>query len=46
MDSEVSVPGLGLYVRIQTKNLLQKKQKLLCELILKEKKPCLIVKVS
>ena len=47
MDSEVSVPGLGLYVRIQTKNLFTKKEaKLLCELILKEKKPCLIVKVS
>ena len=39
MDS-VSVPGLGLYVRIQTKkNLFTKKEaKLLCELILKEKK--------
>ena len=47
MDSEVSIPGLGLYVRIQTKNLFTKKEaKLLCELILKEKKPCLIVKVS
>ena len=46
-DSEVSVPGLGLYVRIQTKNLFTKNEaKLLCELILKEKKPCLIVKVS
>ena len=47
MDSEVSIPGLGLYVRIQTKNLFTKKEaKLLCELILKEKKPCLIVKIS
>ena len=47
MDSEVSIPGLGLYVRIQTKNLFTKKEaKLLCELILKEKQPCLIVKVS
>ena len=26
MDSEVSVPGLGLYVRIQTKNLFTKKE--------------------
>lgn len=47
IDSEVSLPGLGLYVRIQTKNLFTKKDaKLLCELILKEKKPCLIIKVS
>ena len=47
INSEVSVPGLGIYVRIQTKNLFTKKEaKLLCELILKEKKPCLIVKVS
>ena len=47
INSEVSIPGLGLYVRIQTKKLFTKKEaKLICELILKEKKPCLILKVS
>ena len=47
IDSEVNIPGLGSFVRIQTKKLFSKNEaKLICDIILKEKKPCLILKVA
>ncbi len=47
IDSEVNIPGLGFFIRIQTKKLFSKNEaKLICDIILKEKKPCLILKAT
>ena len=46
IDSEVNIPGLGPYIRIQTKKLFSKDDAMnLCKIVIKKKKQCLVVKV-